>query len=253
MTATSQSASARSAVDEVLREAPSVPASHKVRAWEVVHACEFARDIADVVEAQIEAGMRPYLLTVGADVAPKASVLQAWQDVRRWRKALDDSGAHTTPDLIHAHCFSAGMAAVRMGACLVYDLRQAIELRLSANGDSPGAWATRSFRTAEQFVLSKAAAVVVHNPLLREDCIARGVSPENVFVVADPLPFNERELAEEYPEMSEADRERLRETRSPKRIAERYDEIYRYAYLRRRKGDGSADSSGTLIPIPANL
>lgn len=253
MTAMPQSTSARSAADQVLREAPSAPAERKVRAWEVVHACEFARDIADVVEAQIDAGMRPYLLTVGAEAAPKASVFQAWQDVRRWKKALDESGAHTTPDLIHAHCFSAGMAAVRMGACLVYDLRQSIEERLSTNGDNPGAWANRSFRTAEQFVLGKAAAVVVHTPTLREDCIARGISHESVFVVAEPLSLSDSDLAEEYPQMSEGDRERLRETRSPKRIAERYDELYRYAYLRKRKGDGSADSSGTLIPIPANF
>src|SRR5258708_35289852 len=102
--------SAKSAPEELMREASSSTNGREVRAWEVVHACEYARDLADVVEAQISAGMRPYLLTVGAEVPARASVLQAWQDVRRWKKAYDESGAHTTPQLIHAHCFSAGMA-----------------------------------------------------------------------------------------------------------------------------------------------
>src|ERR1051326_6214823 len=128
----------------------------EIRAWEVVHACDFARDIADVVEAQINAGMRPYLLTVGADMPAKPSILQAWLDVRRWKKAFDESGAHTTPQLIHAHSFSSGMAAVRMGACLVYDLRQDMEERLTASGNV-GVWLKSSFRTAEQFVISQAA------------------------------------------------------------------------------------------------
>src|SRR5437016_2652050 len=118
-------AASQSASQESLREAADVPHDGRpIRAWEVVHACDFARDIADVVEAQINAGMRPYLLTVGAEAPMKASIMQTWQDVRRWKKAFDESGAHTTPQLIHAHSFSSGMAAVRIGACLVYDLRQ---------------------------------------------------------------------------------------------------------------------------------
>src|SRR3954464_10211822 len=116
-TATQRSASK----DEVQEPRQILGVKREVRAWEVVHACDFARDIADVVEAQINAGMRPYLLTVGADTAAKTAILQGWQDVRRWKKAFDESGAHTTPQLIHAHSFSSGMAAVRMGACLVYD------------------------------------------------------------------------------------------------------------------------------------
>jgi len=232
------------------------PRFRKVRAWEVVHACDFARDIADVMEAQIAAGMRPYLLTVGADVAPKASVLQTWQDVRRWKKALDESGAQTTPQLIHAHSFSSGMAAVRMGACTVYDLRLTIEERLtlmliaSEGANPPGTWMARSFRTAEQFVLTKAAAVVVHTAEQREECIARGVKPQSVFVVQDPISV---ENAAEFAELDEASRKRERELRNPQVIAEKYDAVYRYAFSRRGKRGGPKDSSGALVPIEANF
>ncbi len=246
----------RRAVTLESSEAQPARRTRKIRAWEVVHACDFARDIADVIEAQISAGMRPYLLTVGADVAPKASVLQTWQDVRRWKKALDESGAQTTPQLIHAHSFSSGMAAVRMGACTVYDLRLTIEERLTLmliakeGTDAPGSWMARSFRTAEQFVLTKAAAVVVHTPAQREDCIGRGVAPESVFVVPDPISVDN---ATEFAELDEVSRRRERELRSPQSIAEKYDEVYRCAFSRRSKSGGGDDSSGALIPIQANL
>src|SRR5437660_7247723 len=108
-----------SAHKEVLNDAMQPALKREIRAWQVVHACDFARDIADVVEAQIMAGMRPYLLTVGADIAAKPSIVQAWKDVRRWKKAFDESGAHTRPQLIHAHSFSSDMAAVLLGACTV--------------------------------------------------------------------------------------------------------------------------------------
>src|SRR3954471_24808110 len=104
-----KTAAQRSAPKDEVSEAPSSHSlKREIRAWEVVHACDFARDIADVVEAQINAGMRPYLLTVGAEAPMKASIMQTWQDVRRWKKAFDESGAHTTPQLIHAHSFSSG-------------------------------------------------------------------------------------------------------------------------------------------------
>lgn len=221
----------------------------KLRPWQVVHACDFARDIADVVEAQLDAGMRPYLLTVGPDAPAKASILQAWQDVRRWKKALDESGAHTTPELVHAHSFAAGMAAARLGACLVYDLRLTMETRLAQMNDAPGAWLTRSFRTAEQFVLSRASAVVVHCELMREECIARGVAPQDVFLVPDPMLADNDDMVS----MSSAERAELRERRSPQRVAEMYDDVYRYAFARRRRGDGPSDSSGALVPIPSNI
>jgi hypothetical protein len=230
--------------------------TRKIRAWEVVHACDYLRDIADVVEAQLTAGMRPYLLTVGADVAPKPSVLQTWQDVRRWKKALDESGAQTTPQLIHAHSFAAGMAAIRMGACTVYDLRLTIEERLtlmlisSEGTNAPGTWMARSFRTAEQFVLTKAAAVVVHSPLQREECIVRGVAPQSVFVVRDPVPLEHETDPQAF---AKDEREHQPELRSPQSIAEKYDEVYRYAFARCNKGKSSGDSSGALIPIQANF
>ena len=239
----------QSAHEELLhREAPArSPRTRRIRAWEVVHTCDYARDIADVVEAQLFAGMRPYLLTVGADVSVKASVLQTWQDVRRWKKALDESGAHTTPQLIHAHSFSSGMAAARMDACLVYDLRSPIEELLAANGSNPpGAWIARSYRTAEQFVLGKASAVVVHSPELREDCIARGLSPEGVFVIPQPHTLE----ATSFTDAASAAQHRQLH---PQQLAEKYDEVYRYAHSLKRKGKGPKDSSGALIPIQANF
>jgi hypothetical protein len=84
---------------------------------------------------------------------------------------------------------------------------------------------------------------------MREACIERGVAPENVFMVPDPIELDVDDL-KSMPEMQIA---RIRATRSPQRIAEMYDDLYRYAYMKRRRGSDSGDASGTLIPIQANL
>ena len=70
-------------------------------AWRVIHACEYARDVLPLVEGQIAAGMRPYIVTPqGAGSAElylarpnqeqvrTFSLLRSWQDVRNWRKSI---------------------------------------------------------------------------------------------------------------------------------------------------------------------
>src|SRR5436305_8727445 len=106
----------------------------KIRNWRVIHACEFARDVLPVVEGQVTAGMKPYIVTPqGAGSAEvylscndlehsrPLSLLRAWQDVRNWRKSLLECDPETTADLIHTHSFAAGMAGVRNFSCVVYD------------------------------------------------------------------------------------------------------------------------------------
>jgi glycosyltransferase involved in cell wall biosynthesis len=171
--------------------------TRRVRPWSVVHACNFAREVADVVDAQIQVGMRPYLLAVdgvrgteGAALTAQrntkgnpVSLLQGWQDVRRWRKQFDENGTYLHAQLIHAHLFAAGMAAVRGTEAVVYDVREWIE----DQSPSASSWLARSFRTAEQFALGRSSAVVVHSQAMRSESISRGVPAEDVFVVPDPV------------------------------------------------------------------
>ena len=173
----------------------------RARAWRVIHACEYARDVLPVVEGQISAGMRPFIVTpYGAGTAelylsgkpqeqPRAlSLLRSWQDVRNWRKSLLDCDPEVSSDVVHAHCFAAGMAAVRSVSCVVYDLRACIEeMAIAAQLCEPGSWMGRSFRVAEQFVLSRAAAVIVHSQGMKLAAIERGAPAENLFLVADPI------------------------------------------------------------------
>jgi glycosyltransferase involved in cell wall biosynthesis len=167
----------------------------------VIHACEHARDVLPVVEGQVSVGMRPFIVTPqGAGTAElylsgKAqettralSLLRSWQDVRNWRKSLLDCSPEVSSDLVHAHCFAAGMAAVRSCPCVVYDLPACIEeMAISAGLCEQGSWMGRSFRVAEQFVLSRAAAVIVHSQGMKEAALERGAPPENIFLVPDPL------------------------------------------------------------------
>ena len=179
----------------------TLPRFTKAKVWRVIHACEYARDVLPVVEGQVAVGMRPFIVTPqGAGAAelylsggnqeqPRSlSLLRSWQDVRNWRKSLLDCAPETTSDLVHAHCFAAGMAAVRSCSCVVYDLGACIEeMALSAGLCESGSWMGRSFRVAEQFVLSRAAAVIVHSRGLKEAALERGAPPDAVFLVPEPI------------------------------------------------------------------
>jgi glycosyltransferase involved in cell wall biosynthesis len=174
-------------------------------AWRVIHACEYARDVLPVVEGQIAAGMRPYLVTPqGAGTAElylarptqeplrSFSLLRSWQDVRNWRKSILECDPENSADLVHAHAFAAGMAAVRCCGCVVYDLTGCIEeLAIAAHLCEPGSWMGRSFRVAEQFILSRASAVVVHSNGMKEAALERGAARNSIFVIPEPLAFYE--------------------------------------------------------------
>jgi glycosyltransferase involved in cell wall biosynthesis len=177
----------------------------RTRAWRVIHACEYARDVLPVVEGQVAVGMRPYIVTPqGAgtaelylsggnqDQSRALSLLRSWQDVRNWRKSLLDCAPETSSDLVHGHCFAAGMAAVRSCSCVVYDLTACIEeLAITAGLCDAGSWMGRSFRVAEQFILSRAAAVIVHSRGLQQAAVERGALPQSIFVVPEPIDVND--------------------------------------------------------------
>jgi glycosyltransferase involved in cell wall biosynthesis len=184
------------------------PAPHRPHPWTVIHACERARDVLPLVEGQLAAGMRPSLLTPGGIAGngfletPKrersVSLLNTWSHVREWRSLMNESAAETSSEILHAHCFSAGMAAVRASSCVVYQLKQPVE-KLAAVGESydENSWLARSFRVAEQFVLARSAAVVVPDHAQRLACLERGVNAANTFLIPEPI---EHALLESAPE-----------------------------------------------------
>ncbi len=225
-------------------------ATHRLRnplpgkIWRVIHACEFARDMLPVVEAQIAVNMRPFIVTPqGAGRAelylsgrqleqPRGlSLLRSWQDVRNWRKSIVECDPEDSADLVHAHSFAAGMAAVRNVSCVVYDLCACIEhLAMAARQAEPGSWMARSFRVAEQFVISRAAAVIVHSALMRQAALARGAWPENVFLIPRPIP------------LPAAD-----QTGYQLALGRKYAEAYRHA-ASRRKFTGTGQGLACLRP-----
>jgi len=179
----------------------------KIRNWRVIHACDFARDVLPVVEGQVSVGMRPYIVTpqgAGAaevflankelEQADSLSLLRAWQDVRNWRKSLLECDPETSADLVHTHSFSSGMAGVRNLSCVVYDLHACIEeLAISAGQCERGSWMGRSFRVAEQFIVSRAKAVIVHSQSMKAAMEERGAAPDNIFIIPEPLPVDDSE------------------------------------------------------------
>lgn len=170
------------------------------RAWRVLHAAPEVRPLMAVVESQLSAGMKPSVVTP-AGLASAADFLQpsrsrpvsllfAWNDVRQWRRCLLDAESSAQPrgfELIHAHCFSAGMAAVRNYPAVVYDVVNFVEQHPSAQPTGEHSWLGRSFRVAEQFVLARAGAVVVHSSAVKQGVLERGAPEDNIFQIPVPL------------------------------------------------------------------
>ncbi|HEY0564409.1 MAG TPA: glycosyltransferase, partial [Terriglobales bacterium] len=168
--------------------------------WEVLHACDHPREILSLFEGQFALGMRPQIATPNgllslADVLKESdtahrpeSLLGAWNHVRIWRKLLGEADALRGTEVVHAHTFSAGMAAVRAGMCPVYDVSLFIDQSdsVSAAADDKS-WLARSFRVAEQFILARAGAVVVHTPAMQAEAVRRGATADTLFEVPDPL------------------------------------------------------------------
>lgn len=173
--------------------------ARRPHAWKIVHAAEASRNVAPLIEGQLAIGMRPFLLTPNGSsfgsalqepqdgTASRISLLQSWNQVREWRRRLNEE-AMETADVIHAHSFAAGMAAVRSSSAVVYHLRQTIERMASAAGNcAEDSWLARSFRVAEHFILTRSAAVVAGTHALRLECLERGVGAESLFLIPDPV------------------------------------------------------------------
>jgi glycosyltransferase involved in cell wall biosynthesis len=193
----------RQAVPAKLAGLPADYACSPVRGWRVLHAGDSFRELNAVVEGQLAAGMKPWVVTSEGVAGPEAalrvaqetrrriSLLKAWQEVRRWRQLILQAYAELGCELVHAHCFAAGMAAVRNCPAVVYDLRHFVEQAPEAGEALPGAaWLARSFRVAEHFVFTRAAAVVVHSGKIRDAVCGRASVREMVFLVPDPIEIN---------------------------------------------------------------
>jgi glycosyltransferase involved in cell wall biosynthesis len=180
---------------------PSQSPAARQHPWKVVHACEFAREVLPLVQGQTAAGMRPSLITPGgytlapaflenngAEGALPVSLLQTWNHVREWRKLFNESAVETFSEIVHAHSFAAGMAAVRASSSVVYQFKAGIEaLAVAAGHCAESSWLARSFRVAEHFVLTRAAAVVVNRNKERLACLERGVSAGSLFLIPEPV------------------------------------------------------------------
>ena len=167
------------------------PRQH-VRRWNVTHACDAAECVLPLAEAQAEIGMRPAVLTPSgwfndsgpAPMQARVSLIHAWREVRHWRSLFDEQRIGALGEVLHAHCFSAAMAGIRAGACVVYDFSAPVGASAGA-----GPWLTRSLRVAEGFVLTRAAAVVVHTQRMWDAAVAQGTRPEDLFLIPDPVAF----------------------------------------------------------------
>lgn len=214
-------------------------AARRVHPWRVLHAATASGALLEAVALQSAVGMRPEVVTPEGVVDPdpawagqgellSSSLMSAWHDVRSWRDVLMRA-APSRFELIHAHSFSSGMAAVRNCPVVVYDVNGFVEqLALEASEqhglERPGAWLSRSLRVAEQFVIARAGAIIVHTAEQRSGAVERGAEPDKIFLV----PLGDHCLDAEE-------------------IARRYDEAYHHASAHRDTGTRNR-TAVTLAP-----
>jgi hypothetical protein len=163
-------------------------ASVRPRKWDVIHACDNARQVAELLDAQACANIRAYI--VSRPRPAHDSLLQSWNEIRKWSSLLSQHVGEPPFDsaglIVHAHSFNAGMAGIRGEVPCVYDLSRFIE---QISPEVNRAWLGRSFRAAEQFVLTQTAAIVVHDPATQAACASRGIPRERVFRIPHAAPL----------------------------------------------------------------
>ena len=167
---------------------PNAVAPARPRKWDVIHACDNARQVAELLDAQACANIRAYI--VSRPRPTHDSLLQSWNEVRKWSGLLSQHVCEPPFDsaglIVHAHSFNAGMAGIRGDVPCVYDLSLFIE---QVSPEVGRAWLGRSFRAAEQFVLAQAAAIVVHDSATQAACTSRGIPHERVFRIPYAAPL----------------------------------------------------------------
>lgn len=168
-----------------LRPGPELVGSRALRRWKVLHACAAGKPVSLLLQAQLEAGMAPSLLAAEeGTLAGRRGLLNAWNEVKQWKTQLAERAAII--DLVHAHEFASGMAALRAGYPLAYDFAAPVE-DFQGGRFVAGAWLRRSMRAAEQFLLMRAGAVVVHSDAMWNRAVERGVAVEDLFLVPEPV------------------------------------------------------------------
>lgn len=162
-----------------------------IRRWNITHACNEVAEVLALAEAQLSLGMRPALLTqkgwfdpaVPSAPAPALSLIHTWREVRHWRNTFARENVGHPSEILHAHCFGAAMAGVRAGLPVVYD----VSAPIGSTTPNAGMWLLRSLRVAENFLISRASAVVVHSQKNWNWALEAGARAEDLFLIPDAI------------------------------------------------------------------
>lgn len=126
-------------------------------------------------------------------LSPGWSWIEERIQFKHFTRAIIETASEEQATIIHAHVpYRVGVPAMRAARTLnipfVYEMRGLWEDSAVAAGRwSPSGLAYRRFRRMETKVLRQADAVVCISETLRDEALARGVSPERLFVVPNAV------------------------------------------------------------------
>lgn len=149
-------------------------------------------------EREVADGIEFHRTEPSTRVLDRLPLLDQWSVVSTLRRRLEDIVACEAPDILHAHspvlnALAALPVARRFGIPLVYEVRAFWEDAAVDQGTCrEGDLRYRATRALETYALRRVDYVVCICQGLRDDVVARGISPQRVTVVpnaVDPARF----------------------------------------------------------------
>jgi PEP-CTERM/exosortase A-associated glycosyltransferase len=146
-----------------------------------------------VPATEVVDGLEFYRCGDAAGWMQKLPLLGQWSVIRVLAKRLVEVGRREAPDVLHAHSPALnGVAAIRAGRVLgipvVYEVRGFWEDAAVSHGTSTeGGLRYRLTRAMETWVLKRADEVTCICEGIRQDLIARGISPSKITIVPNAV------------------------------------------------------------------
>lgn len=166
--------------------------NQRAQGWETVHVTS-PRHTADGPPVEEVEGLTFYRTPAPKGLLSRLPVFRELAEIRATANRAGEVIAKTRPDIVHAHSpvlnALAGLRAARKaGLPFVYEIRAFWEDAAAAHGSCrEGGLRYRVTRALETYAIRHADAVAVICEGLRQDVIARGVSPDKVIVIPNAV------------------------------------------------------------------
>ena len=168
--------------------------------WETYHLTSPKQGAVETLEETVD-GLHFYRTPLPEGSWSKKPLLAELALMRALEKRMEEVARQIKPDLIHAHspvlnALPALRVARKLGIPVVYEIRAFWEDAAVDHGTTTeGSVRYRAIRTLETFALSRVDHAFTICEGLRQDMLARGVSPDKITVIPNAVDVQAFQLA----------------------------------------------------------